>query len=243
MSDYQVMWNSKLFYGKYLYKLKIHLPGISYIRYKPSHKQMLKKYVEANPKGCHFMRAWERTAVDGYWYNFKTICNLYKQLQKLDDNSHHIRINEPNIGLYFTNELIALLYLNEFEDIITEYHKPKNKEVINFLKNSTKHQIAVHKLPHNICRYRCHVKSRDMTRMPLARKKNFKQWIDLVNEEQPTIITTASLQKFLDEDMWACGSTYFYVRDKEHLAFCYMHLGDIIKSMDEFILFNGDENV
>lgn len=254
MSEYNINRILNLYYRKFPYKIKIYLPGISTLRSKPTILDLLKLYFHIDSKtkisvfpsrklenhwGQIFDRGWWGNNLDdSFLINFKTITYFYKKLCELNSDEYYFRIEEPGANIYFVDEMISLLFLHNFENIITDYYMPKSKDVLKFIKNIKKYQICVNNLPHNGYCYRVHIDFSNINKLSNYRRRKFKNWIDIINLDDQKIKLTPTLISYLGEKNWFCSSTYFHVKDEEHLAMCHLYLGDVIKSVDEFVLYN-----
>lgn len=252
MSEYKITWISKLYYRKFPYRIKIYLPGISYLRYKPTVRDLLKTYFQIESKNIPTLGSssmpsvlWRDSLERSFLTNFKDITHFYefyKKLCKSDPDKHHIRIEEPGANLYFTNEITSLLFLQEFEDLVSDYYMPRSKDVLKFIKNIEKYQICVETLPHGGYYYKVHINSKNINKLSNLRRRNFKTWIDMINLNDEKIKLTTSLSGFLKETNWYCNPTHFHVKDEKHLAMCHLYLGDVVKSVDEFVLYRETKN-
>ena len=248
MAEYNTRWISKLYYRKFPYKVKVYLPGVSYLRYKPTIRDLLRTYFKFESKHTPGKPAdmssqvWPDSLEISFLTNFKDITRFYKfykKLCKLHPDQLHIRIEEPGANLYFTNEVTALIFLREFEELASDYYMPRSKDVLKFIKNIEKYQICVEVLPHNGYIYKVHIDPRNINKLSNSRRRGFKTWIDMINLNSQKIKLTTSLNDFLEEtnSRWYCNETHFHVKDEEHLAICYLYLGDMVKSVDEFVLY------
>lgn len=247
-------WILQLYYGKFPYKIKIYLPGVNYLRGKPTQSELLRTYLIIKSESERIARGkkgYHSVVENGFLLNFKTIAKLHKKLNLLDPKKYQIRIEYHTLNIYFINKIISKFFLHEFSDVITNYYKPKNKNVLKFIKNIKKNQRCVETFPWGGYHYRMHINFRQMNKLTDIQRRNFKEWVDTINknnENNQKIKLTSSLTEFLGEKKWDsfpfkwdCISTHLHIKDKEHLVMCYLYLGEAIKSVTEFILYNREK--
>jgi hypothetical protein len=215
----------KLFYGKYLFKIKCYCPGSRTV-YAKDFNSMLEQ-IEIRKKERNYN--W-----GGSWYSLQDSSTLEKhckpdqleffRLLNLDKKNKNIqlRIEEPDISLYSNNESILYdIVAKNYPDRLLEIHKPKSKSAEEIL---LKGEIIVSSdFKYN---YKIFLKSQIFDN--LETKKLLLSKFDLLDEL--LLVPDGVKRSLIDNKMYFSGG-YFYCKNLETASYMKLVFPTLISSI------------
>jgi len=207
---YKKTKSSKLFYGKWPYKVICRVEGAWAIRYGGSYirdiiigKEFTKNINKSRLK--KFIKLAEPFLIDTIKKRCESsICTFYCADLALYDNIK-----------------------DKLEEFIIEVVEPGNQEELDFLTNATAKKVVCDHLPHNLYRYKISIKATT----PANIRTSFKSWIANYGGNIKTSYSTdrwfASLRNY--------GQPFIYVKDSPMLTMVSMFLGGNISKIEEYV--------
>jgi len=207
---YKKTASSKLFYGKWPYKVICRVEGAWTIRYGSS-------YIQDVINGKQFTRNINKSRL-------KTFIKLAEPF--LIDTIKK-RCESSICTFYCADSAIYNEIKNKLEEFIIEVVEPTNQEELDFLTNNTARKVVCDQLPYKLYRYKISVKANT----PPNIRTSFKSWIGNYGENVKTSYGT---------DIWfnglkTYGQPFIYVKDSPMLSMVSMFLGGNISKIEEYV--------
>lgn len=204
---------TKLFYGKWPFKLTCRLSGAHMIK-RQSIDYVIVQCLDDKNNWTHR-------------YDRKNLLEFAYALQPHANKDMQIRTGGSSISFFVKDRI--LLYTLEYalRDWTTEISEPANEQELKFLMDHTSRKIVCNALPYEKYRYR--VKLKYDTNLTV--RANFSSWIKNYNGKiKPTGQTIS----------WFNGGGYgwapsIYVEDASTLSMVGLFLGNSVQSIEEFI--------
>jgi hypothetical protein len=203
----------KKFYGKWLYKATLKIPGIAVLRMNTlddtidlSDKSILDEYV-----GYHYYKK--------VFANKEDITSLCQYLKSLNTNDWYKRIERDNIDLYTNDPTIYNYLIDRFQHILCLTVEPDISRKEEYEDN---HHILCKKLPHDRYRYRVYLKPHKMNSDRSAKQNN-------------VLISQAVKNWFIATD-WNWDPRYILVEDHKTLLFLHMRNSEVLGRIYEYAL-------
>jgi len=156
---------TRKFYGKWLYKVTLNIPGVSIFRmHNLKNIQFLDFEAQKNPYST-FNKACA---------NKEVIIELATFLDSLDKDAWGKRIESNLIDLYTNDVSLYSALVQKFDSAVKSIHEP-NLENLDILENSG--SVVVKKLPHNKYQFKAFLLPHKIKNV--EDKRAYLDWIDM----------------------------------------------------------------
>lgn len=213
---------SKLYYGKWPYKIACFLPkSCMIVRIGPSK-----------------FRPWiEQINNYKHWSMNQTITNEMKEslvrfmdhVEPFLEKDIQIRAEGSHFNIFCRDTLLRDRMVKALNEWITDVYGPESDEELAFMMSNSNKKIVCNKLPYEQYRYKVYLKSS----MPMDSRNQFLSWI--LKYPDTTRVSDTS-QYWLNSKKYWMQSPFMYVEDDKTLAMIGLFLGSNIKKVEEFIL-------
>jgi hypothetical protein len=212
----------KKFYGKWLYKATLRIPGIAVLRMNTlddtidlSDKSNLNEYV-----GYHYYKK--------VFANKEDITSLCQYLKSLSIEDWYKRIERDNIDLYTNDPEIYNGLIDRFQHILYLTSEP---DISRKQEYEDKHHILCKKLPHDRYRYRVFLKPHKMNSDRSA-KQSYINWL----ENQNNVLISQAVKNWFIATDWNWDPRYILVEDHKTLLFLHMRNSEVLGRIYEYVL-------
>ena len=215
---------NKLFYKKWLYKVVINCPGLSYLC----------------RKGIGYIQDCDGTGDFG-WQNTRAL--IFKNKSSLlhigftleiilKDQIFQKRVEGGNLAV-FTNSLTIVDQIQaQLKEYVKEVHKPVDEEHSKFLI-SNKSTVLCNELPHNKYRFKIYFKN---GAIPHTFRENFLKWYDKFDDGRIHVPKgTRDMLEGSKSYPYFYGQ-YFYAVDDKIASMAMMFLGEHLNKTEEHVL-------
>jgi len=200
---------SRKFYGKWLYKVTLRLPGITVFR-----------LPVVTDLETHFLKKHDSLSSDQ-----ESIIDLYKFLSNLEKDSYGKRIERNLIDLYFNDESLCLSLVEKFKKNLMHYFIPDpkiDKELINA------RTIIAKKYPHNKYQYKVFLQPHKIK--DLETKKDIIHWMEC----QSSIKISNKVKQWFLVRSWNWDRRYIYVATEADLLMLKLRSSDTVGSVFKY---------
>lgn len=210
------------FYGKWLFKTSLHLPGVAVMR------------MHSLPDVIKFLQIPHTEESLKYNYHRKAYANrtdliaLCSYLLSLNPTEWFKRIEVNNLDIYTNNNAIYDHIILNFPHILSSISEPDINRVDEY---DDSHHIICKKFPHDRYRYKIYLKPHRMKNDKSA-KHDYVQWLDGQNN---VLISQAVKDWFIRTD-WNWDRRYILVEDHKTLLFLHMRNAEVLGKVYEYIL-------
>ena len=213
---------SKLYYGKWPYKIACYLPKSCMI-------------VRIGPTK---FRPWiELTSNYKHWAVNQNITtemkeNLVRFLDHVEpflDKDLQVRTEGAHFNIFCRDTLLRDRIIKALNEWITDVYEPESDEELAFIMSNSNKKIVCNNLPYEQYRYKVYIK----TSMPEVSRGQFLSWI---KKYPDTTHISDSSQYWLNNQKYWMQSPFMYVEDDKTLAMIGLFLGHNVKKVEEFIL-------
>lgn len=212
---------NKKFYGKWLYKVTLEVPGIAILRIK-SLQGTIDLINNDFPSGKHPTYS-IYYKVKSNQENVKKVCSF---LLKENPEDWTKRIESNSIDIYTNNkELYSNLCLN-LKSLVIHHFEPADST----LANESQYTIVANKLPHDIYKYKVYLRPHKLAKDKSA-KKELIQWISAQGER--ILMSDAVKTWFIDTD-WNWDRRYLFVDTEQTLLLLKMRNSDAVGKVYEY---------
>lgn len=209
---------TRLFYGKWLYKVSIRLTGAGVLR---------NMYFMKDPVGwladnsCSMLR---REAQ----FNKDNIIKIVTFLNQNEKEKYAVRI-ESNILDFYTNDKLTYdVFKQKFYYLIRNSFSPKENDVARLLENEK--IILTKKYPHNKYQYRVYLQPH---KIQYDRKINFIEWLKL---QEDKVTFSESLEDWFLRTTYNWERRYFLVDDSKTLLMLKMHSPEAVGTVYKYVI-------
>jgi len=212
----------KKFYGKWLYKAALKIPGVAILRANSLDGaiELLNKCFSDDHTRYHYYKK--------AFANKEDMTNLCQYLKSLSANDWYKRIERDNIDLYTNDPKIHNYLVNRFRHILCLVSEP---DISRKDEYEDTHHILCKKLPHDRYRYRIYLKPHNMHGDKSA-KKNYIDWL----ETQNSVLISQAVKKWFIVTDWNWDPRYILVEDHKTLLFLHMRNSEVLGRIYEYIL-------
>ncbi len=212
---------NKKFYGKWLYKVTLTVPGIAILRIKSPEEVV-----------DFLSNEWLESSHPPY--------SVYHKLKSNKDNIRHIcifliaanptdwskRIEAESIDIYTNNQQLYKDTCSKFSNLIIHHFEPEN----SVLENENQYTIVAKKLPHNRYKYKVFLRPHKLAHDRSA-KVSLIDWIS--NQGEKILMSEAVKTWFIDTN-WNWDRRYLFVDNEQTLIMLKMRNSDAIGKIYEY---------
>jgi len=210
---------NKKFYGKWLYKVSLMVPGIAILRAKSLVETI--EYIDSNPDVGHYSRHNIYYKAHANQIDIRRVCQL---LSELDPESWFKRIEHSTIDIY-TND--KDLYNKVCSDsTVINCFEPVNE----LLENTSQYTIFANKLPHDKFQYKVYLRPHNLAKDRIA-KHQFIDWI--VAQDDKIRISEKVKEWFIATD-WNWDRRYVLVDNEQTLLLLTMRSSPAVGKVYEY---------
>jgi hypothetical protein len=210
------------FYGKWLYKVTLKLPGIAMLRLE--NLDRVEKFLTTIQTPDTLKYSWHKKAYD----NKDDIIAVCKFLKKVDKDTWAKRIETNNMDIYTNDTKIYNSLNKKFNHILTVSSSPDTSRVSDY---DNQHHIICNKLPHDRYKYKIYLKPHKFNKDRQAKK----QYLDWLDTQKNVLISQAVKNWFIATD-WNWDRRYILVEDSNTLLMLQMKNAEILGKVYEFII-------
>jgi len=225
--DIKITHTQKKFYGKYLYKIVLHVPGGRLTQFKGSMKKLLADRI--NYEKFYNSSLFEKISD---LENVKIeLLETIRSIKNNHSDSIHIRVEEPHVQIYGSDilELEELICNNLFsfnKDIVLSLTHPKDKKSEDVLNSG-----AILKKEPNGYKYK--VILRDGMYGKEVKEQLLNYFISLGNEQ---IKITAGMKRNLKSNSGYIWNVFYYTNDPNINHFVSLIAPGIIANCHEMVI-------
>lgn len=216
-------YTRRKFYGKWLYKVTVSVPGVSIFR------------VKSIPDVIMFCVTDDLDDYYGYGYKDKAykhrneilvLAELFNSWdssawsKRIETNTMDIYTNDPNIYQEASQKLIAFT---------TSRWEP---DPTNIKDLSTASNIVVKKYPHKIYKHKVYLLPHKMDNDPSIKQ----QYLDWVESQNPRVLITEAVKKWFLVTNWNWDRRYVLVTDQQTLLMLKLRNPDVMGRVYDYVL-------
>jgi hypothetical protein len=203
-------YTNRKFYGKWLYKVTLKVPGITVFRLP----------VVSDLKS-HFLKRFDSLDND-----HETIIDLYNFLAPLDKDSYGKRIERNLIDIYSNDETFCADLMKQFKSRLVSFFAPDPRIDKNNIDART---IIAKKYPHNRYHYKVYLQPHK-----LAHDKEAKVSIILWMSSQPGIKISDTVKTWFMVTNWNWDRRYIYVATEADLLMLKLRSSEVVGSVFKY---------
>jgi hypothetical protein len=209
----QQLTTNKLFYGKYLYRIKINKSGIGYL-----HRCNM---------DIHFVMAQQIYTDQGHKYNYPELGQYATEFAIIKANISKIRVEGwHGVQFYVDTEDNLNAIKSVLSWCISSITSPNKTDIVHM---SDKNIIMCNALPHGLYRYKLHLKSR----IPKDVRLSFLEW---TKTSALSTKFTKLTESWLDNTKPYFWSPTMYVKDDAALMMVNLFMSNYIHKTDIYTL-------
>jgi hypothetical protein len=218
----------KLFYKKWLYKVVMHCPCVSYLcRYGSDY---ILKVDDKLSWGSSYTNS-SRTAATIFKNKGKILEFGFTLEDLLKDREYQKRVESDTLAV-FTNDLSLVEILQiKLVNYVTEIYSPSDDEQALFLQQN-KNKVICEELPHNNYRFKIYFKNG--VRLKQDFKNSFLTWTSRFDDGR--ILLPRSVKEMLENDHTYIYGQYFYAKDSKMTSMALMFMGNYLNRTEEYVL-------
>ena len=214
---------NRKFYGKWLYKATLKLPGVALLRLRTL-KEIKEFCLNENPPENRYS-VWHRA-----YNNREMIYDICVFLENYDEKSFTKRLERDSIDFYSNDKEFYNNISTKFLEVLEHRFEP-NESTINLLKESS-NSIAVKKLPKNRYNYRVYLLPHKMA-YDLEGKKKYIDWI---KNQTPKITCTKAVENWFIKTDWNWDRRYVLVEDEATLLMLKLRNSEVVGRIYNFVI-------
>ena len=216
-------YTKRKFYGKWLYKATISVPGISIFRLKSIDDVI--EFCDSN----HQKTQHQHSIKDKAYSNRVKIREVAVMLNTWPVNDWSKRIEHNSVDLYTNDEEIYKEISEKCEDIITGLFEP-NPETIDSLDHPS--NVLVKKYPHNRYKHKVYLLPHKIS----TDKDVRDAYLDWVEQQSPRILISEAVKKWFMTTFWNWDRRYVLVEDNQTLLMLKLRNPDVIGRVYDYVL-------
>ena len=215
---------NRKFYGKWLYKVTLKLPGVALFRLRPL-KEIKDFCLSEDPPDNHRYSVWHRA-----YNNREIIYDICVFLENHDEKSFSKRLERDSIDFYSNDKDFYNNISTKFLEILEHRFEP-DESTIDLL-NQSNSCIAVKKLPKNRYNYRVYLLPHKMAH-DLEGKKKYINWI---KTQTPRITCTKAVENWFIKTEWNWDRRYVLVEDEATLLMLKLRNSEVVGRIYNFVI-------
>lgn len=212
----------KKFYGKWLYKVSMNLPGIAILRM--NSLQGVIEFLGKNHSDESLKYSYHRKA----YSNREDISNLCSYLITLNQSDWFKRIEVNNLDLYTNDSNIYDTLCQKFQHVLLLTSQPDLSRVDEY---QDQNHIICKKLPHDRYHYKIYLKPHKM-KNDRESKQKYLDWLDT----QTNVLISSAVKDWFIRTEWNWDRRYILVEDQRTLLFLQMRNPEVLGKAYEYIL-------
>ena len=214
---------NRKFYGKWLYKVTLKLPGVALLRLRSIEE--IKEFCLAERPPEHRYSVWQRA-----YNNRETIYAICSFLENYETKSFSKRLERDSIDFYSNDQNFYTNLSTEFQEILEHRFEPTESTLD--LLNEFNNCIAVKKLPKNRYNFRVYLLPHKMAG-DLEGKKKYINWI---KNQMPKITCTPAIEHWFIKTEWNWDRRYVLVEDEATLLMLKLRNSEVVGRIYNFVI-------
>ena len=215
---------SRKFYGKWLYKASIYIPGVAILRSK-SLDDIIDFLAKPLPQATNYRHSLNVKAHT----NAAHLTKLCKFLKPLEIQLWTKRIEINQLDFYTNDQSMYNEFCKKFNLILTQKFEPAAND-LELLDNQ--YTIITKKLPHNRYRYRAFLRPHKM-KGDVDAKQKYIEWIEMQGEK---VRLSKRVKEWFIKTDWNWDRRYILIEDDQTLLMLQMRSGDAIGKVYEYVV-------
>jgi hypothetical protein len=212
------------FYGKWLYKITVRVPGISIFRLK-SIPDLILFCVTADPEETYYGYGTK----DKAWQNRKDIKLVAELLGSWDSTAWAKRIESNSMDIY-TNDVDK--YNEAIQKLSTLVASCYEPNLLYSKELSSSSNIVVKKYPHKIYRHKVYLMPHKID-TDLAVRQHYLDWLESQN---PRILITEAVKNWFLKTHWNWDRRYVLVEDQQTLLLLKLRNPEVMGKVYDYVL-------
>jgi len=211
------------FYGKWLYKVSVSVPGVAILRSKlPSEAiEFLSIPMPEN--------SYRHSLIVKAHTNSDSLTKLFKFLEPIAADEWSKRIETNQFDFYTNSKSLYEQFCKKFASILVQNFEPE-EDNLELLKNQ--YTIIVKNLPHNKYQYKAFLKPHKM-KGDIDAKHKYLQWVEMQGDK---IRLTPIVKEWFIKTEWNWDRRYLLVEDTPTLLMLQMRSGEAIGKVYEYVV-------
>lgn len=216
-------YTRRKFYGKWLYKVTVSVPGASIFRMKSTNDVIL--FCASDNTEDHY----GYSTKDKAYQNKKDILAIAEVLNSWDNTLWTKRIETDSMDIYTNDQEKYQEAINQLTHLLVHAFEP-DPNYIKDLNIST--NVIVKKYPHNTYRHKVFLLPHKMDRDPALRK----QYLDWIEAQSPRILITEAVKTWFIKTHWNWDRRYVLVEDSQTLLMLKLRNSDVAGKVYDYVL-------
>ena len=216
-------YTRRKFYGKWLYKVTVNVPGVSIFRMKSISDIML-FCVSDLPE-----EPYEYSTKDKAYKNRKDILCLAELFNSWEDTAWAKRIELNTMDIY-TNDLEKYIEAGQkLTNLITQKFEPN----LNFIKDlNISTNVVVKKYPHKRYKHKVYLLPHKMDQDRVVRQ----EYLDWIDSQSPRILISTAVKTWFIKTHWNWDRRYVLVEDPQTLLMLKLRNSDVAGKVYDYVL-------
>ena len=213
------------FYGKWLYKVTLTIPGIGSIRYRS-----IDEFIDfiSGRRSANLRYFLSSSTVQKINSNAKMILSFLKSLQSVPEDQWSKRIENDNIDIYTNNKELFEILSQQFEAETVHRFEPIGDP--NLLSGGS--ICVVNHFPYHRYQYKVFLQPHRLAG-ELERKSAFINWLDTQGEK---IHISKAVKDWFLYTNWNWDRRYMYVDDEQTLLMLKMRESQALGRIHKYVL-------
>jgi hypothetical protein len=223
MTSQKTKLTNRKFYGKWLYKVSLHLNGSTIFRQKTLDyikSFCLSAYTEERPY----------TVLAKAYKEKENILALANFLERYDSKLWTKRIESSRIDFYTNNVEFYNKLSSNFKDILVHRFEPDPASIDQL--NVSPSTVVVKKLPHNKYQYRAYLLPHKMA----GDKEGKKKYIAWLKTQEDRVTCTPAVEKWFMTTDWNWDRRYILVKDESTLLMLKLRNSEVVGRIYNYVV-------
>ena len=216
-------YTRRKFYGKWLYKVTVSVPGAPIFRIKSVSDVMMFCVSDESQENHGY------STKDKAYQNRKEILAIAELFNSWEDKTWSKRIESNTMDIYTNDndkyqqavQKLSNLIVNRFEP------DPNYTKELNVSTN-----VIVKKYPHNRYKHKVYLLPHKIDRDPAFRQ----QYLDWVESQSPRILITEAVKTWFIKTHWNWDRRYVLVEDQQTLLMLKLRNSDVAGKVYDYVL-------
>lgn len=212
---------NKKFYGKWLYKVTLHVPGIAILRVK--NPETVIDFIDNHypehtypPYSVYYKLKSNKDSI-------RRVCNFLVSAGSIDWTK---RIEAESIDIYTNDKKLYTDTCSTLSDLIIHHFEPEN----SILENENQYTIVAKKLPHNRYKYKVFLRPHKLAHDKLAKAS----LIDWISAQGDRILISDAVKTWFIDTNWNWDRRYLFVDNEQTLVMLKMRNSDAVGKVYEY---------
>jgi hypothetical protein len=219
----KLRYTRRKFYGKWLYKVTVSVPGVSIFRLKPV-SEILMFCIGEKPSESYGYTVKERA------YQHKTeIRTIADTLAKWNDFAWSKRIEDNIMDIYMNDQTLYYEAIAKLGDLVVCHHQPAEGNLKTLDSGSN---VVVKKYPHNRYKHKVFL----LPHKIVFDSKTRKDYLDWLTIQSPRISISEAVKKWFMTTNWNWDRRYIYVEDDQSLLLLKLRNSEVVGKVYNYVL-------